>query len=99
MGVEPDPRQRNSHRQKVVDKQDPGDPFVVTIDTMSLPVFKKNCPLWTYILAEAMQQQEKVHISVSDNVTITTPKLGAVGGRIVAGVSSGFDVWRQPIHC
>ena len=88
MGVEPIP-DNEILIGKGVDKQDPGDPFVSTIDTVA-PVFKKNCPLWTYILAEAMQQQEKVHISVSDNVTITTPKLGAVGGRIVAEVFLGL---------
>ena len=53
-------------------------------------VFKKNCPLWTYVLAEAMQHQDKVKIPVKGNVTITTPRLGPVGGRIVAEVFLGL---------
>src|SRR4029077_13678816 len=41
---------------KGVDKQDPSDPPIVSIDTVD-SVFKNNCPLWTYILAEAMKNQ------------------------------------------
>jgi hypothetical protein len=48
--------------------------------------FAKNCPLWTYILAEAMQHQEKVKILVKEYISMTTPRLGPVGGRIVAEV-------------
>jgi len=44
------------------------------------PHFKKNCPLWTYILAEAERHQETV------GLPFPTPKLGPVGGRIVAEV-------------
>jgi len=53
-------------------------------------VFKGNCPLWTYILAEAIQNQITVKIPVKENVTITTPQLGPVGGRIVAEVFIGL---------
>jgi hypothetical protein len=53
-------------------------------------VFANNCPLWTYILAEAMQHKEPVKIPVRENVTINTPKLGPVGGRIVAEVFLGL---------
>jgi hypothetical protein len=74
---------------KGVDKQDPNDPPIVSIDTIS-SVFKNNCPLWTYILAEAMQQKANVQIPVLGNVTITTPQLGPVGGRIVAEVFLGL---------
>jgi hypothetical protein len=52
--------------------------------------FKGNCPLWTYILAEAMRHQEPVKIPVKENVTIQTPRLGPVGGRIVAEVFLGM---------
>ena len=52
--------------------------------------FKGNCPLWTYILAEAMRYQEPVKIPVSENITIQTPRLGPVGGRIVAEVFLGM---------
>jgi len=52
--------------------------------------FKQNCPLWTYILAEAMHHQETVTIPVQENVTIQTPRLGPVGGRIVAEVFLGL---------
>jgi hypothetical protein len=52
--------------------------------------FARNCPLWTYILAEAMHHKESVKIPVEENVTIKTPKLGPVGGRIVAEVFLGL---------
>jgi hypothetical protein len=53
-------------------------------------VFAHNCPLWTYILAEAMQHREPAKIPVKENVTINTPRLGPVGGRIVAEVFLGL---------
>jgi hypothetical protein len=67
-------------------------------------VFKGNCPLWTYILAEAAAgvsaetpQQVEVPVLpvVDDNgkevpITVTTPQLGKVGGRIVAEVFLGM---------
>jgi Animal haem peroxidase len=74
---------------KGVDKQDPADPPIVSIDTVA-PVFKKNCPLWTYILAEAMHHQTTVKIPVKEGISITTPQLGPVGGRIVAEVFLGL---------
>jgi hypothetical protein len=46
--------------------------------------------LWTYILAEAMRFKEAVKIAVSEDVTIQTPRLGPVGGRIVAEVFLGL---------
>lgn len=53
-------------------------------------VFVENCPLWTYILAEAMHHKEKVEIPVKGKVFIKTPRLGPVGGRIVAEVFLGL---------
>ncbi len=69
-------------------------------------VFADHCPLWTYILAEAMHYEENVKIPVEENVTrrnvtkkkegkakpiiIDTPRLGPVGGRIVAEVLLGL---------
>ena len=53
-------------------------------------VFANNCPLWTYILAEAMHYREPVKIPVTEEVTINTPRLGPVGGRIVAEVLLGL---------
>jgi hypothetical protein len=61
----------------------------VPIKTIN-PIFEGNCPLWTYILAEAMQNKEDVKIPVEEDVTITTPRLGPVGGRIVAEVFLGL---------
>ncbi len=60
-----------------------------TITSIS-PVFKGNCPLWTYILAEAMHYQEAVKIPVVSGKAIMTPRLGPVGGRIVAEVFLGL---------
>jgi hypothetical protein len=73
---------------KGVDKPAKGEePFPITKVNK---VFAKNCPLWTYVLAEAMQHQEKVKIPVKENITITTPRLGPVGGRVVAEVFLGL---------
>lgn len=54
------------------------------------PAFKGNCPLWTYILAEAMHYKETVKIPVTEDKSISTPRLGPVGGRIVAEVFLGL---------
>ena len=53
-------------------------------------VFKGNCPLWTYILAEAMHHKHSVKIPVQENIEIKTPRLGPVGGRIIAEVFLGL---------
>jgi len=53
-------------------------------------VFAGNCPLWTYILAEAIRNQEPVKIPVKESIVIDTPRLGPVGGRIVAEVFLGL---------
>lgn len=73
---------------KGVDQPAP-DEQLFSITTVS-PVFVKNCPLWTYILAEAMHHQETVKIPVQESLSITTPRLGPVGGRIVAEVFLGL---------
>jgi len=54
------------------------------------PIFKDNCPLWTYVLAEAAHHRVKVKIPVIQDKEITTPQLGPVGGRIVAEVFLGM---------
>jgi hypothetical protein len=69
-----------------VDQPDQPLPSIVTVDK----VFAENCPLWTYILAEAMQHKVAVKVPVKEDVTIHTPKLGPVGGRIVAEVFLGL---------
>ena len=66
-----------------------GDPASKPI-TQVRPDFADNCPLWTYILAEAMHHEEDVSIPVIPTRTIKTPKLGPVGGRIVAEVFLGL---------
>jgi hypothetical protein len=71
-----------------VDKPDKPLPNIVDVGG---PVFKGNCPLWTYILAEAIKHQADVEVPVSGpKKTITTPQLGPVGGRIVAEVFLGL---------
>ena len=52
--------------------------------------FANNCPLWTYILAEAMHHRKSVRLPVKENVSVNTPQLGPVGGRIVAEVFLGL---------
>jgi len=68
---------------------DTKDPKLQSIVDVS-KVFANNCPLWTYILAEAMKFQELVKIPVIEDQSITTPRLGPVGGRIVAEVFLGL---------
>jgi hypothetical protein len=66
-----------------------GDPDAKNILKVS-KVFAGNCPLWTYILAEAALHQESVKIPVKENINITSPRLGPVGGRILAEVFLGL---------
>jgi heme peroxidase len=70
-----------------VDKPDAPLPNIVAA---AGPAFAKNCPLWTYILAEAMHFKTPVKIPVQEAVTVSTPRLGPVGGRIVAEVFLGL---------
>jgi hypothetical protein len=70
-----------------------GDVMSIVDPKLGLPkVFAGNCPLWTYILAEAMQKenQEKVTLPVKEGITMDTPRLGKVGGRILAEVFLGL---------
>ncbi|WP_426609509.1 peroxidase family protein [Bradyrhizobium sp. McL0616] len=56
-------------------------------------IFAGNCPLWSYILAEAMQnlQTPAPTLPVTEaNIAVNTPQLGPVGGRIVAEVFLGL---------
>ena len=69
-----------------VDKPNPPLKDILSVSK----IFADNCPLWTYILAEAMHFKESVKVPVKENVTITTPRLGPVGGRIVAEVFLGL---------
>lgn len=75
---------------KAVDQPDPGDVKGTIASIPELSAFKGNCPLWTYILAEAAKNQETVTIPVKEAKKITTPRLGPVGGRIVAEVFLGI---------
>lgn len=68
----------------------PDAPLQDIVSATGLNVFANNCPLWTYILVEAMHHKEPVKIPVKEDVTIHTPKLGHVGGRIVAEVFLGL---------
>ena len=65
-------------------------PTIHDLNRSTGDVFRENCPLWTYILAEAMHHKEPVKIPVLEDVTVNTPKLGPVGGRIVAEVFLGL---------
>jgi heme peroxidase len=75
---------------KAVAVQDPGV-TPTPIAQIANGAFANNCPLWTYILAEAALDQTPVTIPVSGPArTVTTPQLGLVGGRIVAEVIVGM---------
>jgi len=75
---------------KAIDSPGPGDVLGTIASIPELSAFKGNCPLWTYILAEAARNQTKVKIPVKENLSVTTPQLGPVGGRIVAEVFLGL---------
>jgi hypothetical protein len=74
---------------KFTDPEPTGGEAPVPITTVSGD-FANNCPLWTYILAEARSNQEMVKLPVTEVKTIQTPRLGPVGGRIVAEVFLGI---------
>ena len=62
-------------------------PSITTIN----PIFAGNCPLWTYVLAEAIHHKKQLPIPATGGpATVTTPQLGPVGGRIVAEVFLGL---------
>ena len=73
---------------KGLDSPGPGE-APVPITSIS-PVFAKNCPLWTYVLAEAMNNKTSVKVPVSGDISINTPQLGPVGGGIVMEVFLGL---------
>jgi Animal haem peroxidase len=89
MGIEPI-KDENIKIGQAVDV--PDSPLLGIVDPkLGLgDVFKDNCPLWTYILAEAMHHKESVKVPVQEDISINTPKLGPVGGRIVAEVLLGM---------
>lgn len=69
----------------------PEPPEVLTpIASVAGGAFAGNCPLWTYALAETRANPELVKLPVTGDVSVTTPRLGPVGGRIVAEVFLGI---------
>jgi hypothetical protein len=73
---------------KAVDGGDPDAVKIRGVKDAASDAFKDNCPLWTYILAEAMHHVELGQAAAG--LAINTPKLGPVGGRIVAEVFLGL---------
>lgn len=67
-----------------------GDPTDTLTPILEIsPVFKDNCPLWTYVLAET--KEVTVPVETKQGVkSITTRQLGEVGGRIVAETFVGL---------
>jgi len=64
---------------------------VIPIDQIANGVFTGNCPLWTYVLAEAAHHRTPVKIPVKGHPKpVNTPQLGPVGGRIVAETFLGL---------
>ena len=57
----------------------------VSIADIAKGAFKGKCPLWTYVLAEAMQNAVDLAVPATGAPgKVSTPQLGPVGGRIVA---------------
>jgi hypothetical protein len=75
---------------KAVDAPSGDDVVGKLSDLPQLAAFSQNCPLWTYILAEAANTRTAVPIPVTPAMKINTPQLGPVGGRIVAEVFLGM---------
>lgn len=95
MGVKP-LRDDQIFISKALDADTPQKPEDSIAGNPKYAVFRGNCPLWTYILAEAAASVTKadpkeVEIPVLPAGTkVTTPQLGEVGGRIVAEVFLGL---------
>jgi hypothetical protein len=80
---------------KAVDSPGPGDTVGKIVKAVNDrggdgAAFADNCPLWTYILAEAAHHRAKLKIPVTGSAKVWTPQLGPVGGRIVAEVFLGL---------
>ncbi|TPI28309.1 heme peroxidase [Mesorhizobium sp. B3-2-1] len=80
---------------KAVDAPEDGDvvgPIIKAVNANGGDgnAFAGNCPLWTYVLAEAAANRTDVPIPVIGGGTRSTPQLGPVGGRIVAEVFLGL---------
>ncbi len=75
---------------KAVDGTPGAGDRVGPIDTIK--GFEGKCPLWTYVLAEAMHHRKKLPVAAVGGPSggVTTPQLGPVGGRIVAEVFLGL---------
>ncbi|HEY2320605.1 MAG TPA: heme peroxidase family protein [Solirubrobacteraceae bacterium] len=69
---------------------DPADIKGSILDpTLGGPAFAGNCPLWTYVLAET--QAVDIPFATTDGTqTISSRRLGPVGGRIVAETFAGL---------
>jgi hypothetical protein len=66
-----------------------GSDPTININTIHGGVFTDVCPLWTYVLAETAETT--VDVTTSDGVkSVSTRKLGPVGGRIVAETFAGI---------
>jgi hypothetical protein len=66
------------------------DNVTPSLASLGIRAFTRNCPLWTYILAEAMHHELELPVPVLQPTKIKTPQLGPVGGRIVAEVFLGL---------
>ena len=84
---------------KFTEQKDDEKDFRTVVSVSS--VFADNCPLWTYILAETRH-----HIDHTTRVQtlegekkISTPKLGTVGGRIVAETFLGLLAVDSSSYC
>jgi Animal haem peroxidase len=86
MGVQP------LHDEQILVGQavDKPDAPIPSMASLKLAGFTNNTPLWTYILAEAMQSKIAMEIPAVEKTKINTPQLGPVGGRIVAEVFLGL---------
>ena len=76
MGVEPLPEIRLG---KAVDKPE------APLKDISVAgnVFKDNCPLWTYVLAEAMHYATPVQIPAIEKTKVNTPQLSPSAGGLL----------------
>jgi hypothetical protein len=80
---------------KAVDAPEDGDVVGPIIDAVTAKggdgkAFADNCPLWTYVLAEAATNKTNMAIPITGGGTRSTPQLGPVGGHIVAEVFLGL---------
>lgn len=91
MGFEPLRDAEISLGKAVEDEEPNWTPILDLKDANGRSYFEGNCPLWTYILAEAKANRHRAKLTYRGGTeAIDTPQLGPVGGTIVSETFAGI---------